>query len=290
MKTTAQQPRTSQAVKAKVNKQNSVSSILQRYKDKTTQRQSTEEEEPLKGKFETAQLKTKINHSASNFSYRTGPNSVSTERVGTNMTAFLDPADPVSGSEPGASEQKNLMKRLKGKYNLASWALIKGHLLNHDLGGFGVSDNLFPITKDANSSHLHAVEYGMKDYLTYVSQNRANHVNPNGVYYQVKVQSGLDEDSYKNGSQFICNAYTANDIDGNCTLYEKFIDNVVIESHPGPAIDENGWAHDGDDEDVDNFSHAESPDTWNHKGTGRRGRKGSSDWEKEQYNGRISTN
>lgn len=55
MKTTAKQPESSQAIQAKVNKQSSVNSILQRYKDKTTQRQSTEEEELLQGKFETAQ-------------------------------------------------------------------------------------------------------------------------------------------------------------------------------------------------------------------------------------------
>lgn len=51
--------------------------------------------------------------------------------------------------------------------------------------------------------------------------------------------------------------------------------------------DERGWAHTLGDEDdaAENFSHAESPDTWEHKGTGKRGKKGSSAWEKEQEMG-----
>lgn len=55
MKTTAKQPESSLVAQAKVNKQDSVNSILQRYKDKTTQLHSADEEELLQGKFETAQ-------------------------------------------------------------------------------------------------------------------------------------------------------------------------------------------------------------------------------------------
>lgn len=55
MKTIAKQSKVSQTTQAKVNKQAAVSTILQAYKDKTTQRQSAEEEELLQGKFETVQ-------------------------------------------------------------------------------------------------------------------------------------------------------------------------------------------------------------------------------------------
>ena len=234
------------------------------------------------------QRKTNISHSTANFTYKTGATSTESETVGTSMTAYLDPKDPVSGSEPGASEQKNLMKRLKGKYGLASWALIKGHLLNHDLGGFGVASNLFPITKDANGGHLRAAEYGVKEHLKTANTNHDKGNNPNGVLYQVNVQSGLDENSYGNGSKFVCNAWDINNIDGSRTLGDKFIDGIEIESNPGTATNEDGWAHDDEDETADNFSHAQSPNTWNHKGKGRRGRVGSSDFEKEIGRGSIN--
>lgn len=55
MKTTAKQLDTSQALQAKVNKQGSINSILQRYKNQTAQFQTAEDEELLQGKFETVQ-------------------------------------------------------------------------------------------------------------------------------------------------------------------------------------------------------------------------------------------
>lgn len=59
MKTTAKRPESSQAIQAKVNKQDPVNSILQKYKDKTAQLQSAEEEELLQGKFNSVQLYSK---------------------------------------------------------------------------------------------------------------------------------------------------------------------------------------------------------------------------------------
>ncbi|MDR0949548.1 MAG: hypothetical protein LBM69_08560, partial [Lachnospiraceae bacterium] len=64
--------------------------------------------------------------------------------VGNYMIAHLDPEDPRNGSETGQTEQAGLMRWL-GNQEVNS-LLIKGHLLNHDLGGLGISENLFPLT------------------------------------------------------------------------------------------------------------------------------------------------
>lgn len=55
MKTTISNKEVSQTIQAKAQKQASVNTILQAYKDKTAQRQSAKEEELLQGKFETVQ-------------------------------------------------------------------------------------------------------------------------------------------------------------------------------------------------------------------------------------------
>lgn len=55
MKTTISNKEVSQTIRPKAQKQASVNSILQAYKDHTVQRQSAEEEELLQGKFETVQ-------------------------------------------------------------------------------------------------------------------------------------------------------------------------------------------------------------------------------------------
>lgn len=59
MKETAQQSKISHVIQSKVNRQGSVNSILQRYKDKTTQLQSKEKEELLENKFVPVQLYSK---------------------------------------------------------------------------------------------------------------------------------------------------------------------------------------------------------------------------------------
>lgn len=300
MKTTAQQPRTSQAVKAKVNKQDSVSSILQRYKDKTAQLQTAEEEELLQGKFETVQrmqldeeeplqrkpndtglpdnLKSgienlsgynmddvKVHYNSSQpvtlqahayaqgtdihvapgqekhlpheawhvvqqkqgrvkptmqmkgnvnvnddvglekeadvmgakamqlkaYSYtpllhsKTTNNTAQlatsiqygglvpfrfakgavdvTGNVGTRMKAHLDPRFPETGTDTSGSDAFNgLFDALQANTN-STW--VRGHLLNHDLGGIAHYNNLFPITTAANGEHYHEVEKIVKHWV-----------------------------------------------------------------------------------------------------------------------------
>lgn len=65
-----------------------------------------------------------------------------TDNVGINTDAYLDRTDKKKGTGVGART---------GIYN--HFGLVQGHLLNADLGGEAVSENLFPISQELNKSH-----------------------------------------------------------------------------------------------------------------------------------------
>ncbi len=219
------------------------------------------------------QLKTSVEHDTANFKYRSidTNNKLSskidkTETVGTRMKAWLDPKDSVTGSAPGG-DQDNLMKSLKLQGNLASYALIKGHLLNHDLGGFGVAENLFPITKQANVEHLVYAEYAVKQGL---ADAYSSGVNGRGVYYEVQANGpGNCDDYLKSGAFFSCAAYTA-DTD-NKKKGTPLMTPIDIQSDVGSAIDKAADYVNNDGTLVTRRSYAPALKGWEHAGSGRKG-------------------
>ena len=86
-----------------------------------------------------------------------------TETTGGTMHANLDPADSVKGSTPAG--QESMMANLRMRYGYKGNGLVRGHLLNHDLGGKGIPENLFPITAEANHIHRDSVETPTKEML-----------------------------------------------------------------------------------------------------------------------------
>jgi hypothetical protein len=136
---------------------------------------------PTKG----VQLKTKIKHS-------TGKLKVLNEdrTVGMAMEASLDPQDPVVGSATGVNTA--WMQSIRKTYPKAN--VVRGHLLNHDLGGFGVEENLYPISTKANSDHSTKVEQKVKGALTKADKDGGE------VNYGVQVKEAK---SYEK-AQFLC--------------------------------------------------------------------------------------
>lgn len=118
--------------------------------------------------------------------------------VGSKMSAILDPNDVVTGSlSTEDTTQTDLMRQIyridhdskKGTrdvYNMSKNKYVKGHLLNHDLGGPGLFFNLFPITNYANSEHKTKVEMPVKSLLNEIST-----ITDNGAYvkYDVAVEN-----------------------------------------------------------------------------------------------------
>lgn len=102
--------------------------------------------------------KTIIKHTVS---YVTLPGAGTHHLVGKRMVAKLYPDDPVQGSATGPNW--TWMQKLRATYRRAN--IVRGHLLNHDLGGFGTPENLYPISTKANAEHSDRVEQNVKALL-----------------------------------------------------------------------------------------------------------------------------
>ena len=83
------------------------------------------------------------------------------------------------GSPPRSGAQSTLMSKLETDPGESSPdKYIRGHLLNEHIGGVGDATNLFPITGNANSRHLHSTESRVKRWVD---------VPANWVFYEVTV-------------------------------------------------------------------------------------------------------
>lgn len=92
----------------------------------------------------------------------------------------------------GPSGQETLMEKLPTNPSLGSqYKYIRGHLLNHNIGGPGEPFNLYPITANANSKHLQYVERGVKKWV--LSEGKS-------ADYTVKV-TGVDTTHVNDGSK-----------------------------------------------------------------------------------------
>ncbi|MBR2090710.1 MAG: DUF4157 domain-containing protein [Fibrobacter sp.] len=87
--------------------------------------------------------------------------------VGYLTKAILSPGHPIKGTGPGDHEQKELMEAIECCG--AARAFCRGHLLNHQLGGLGIAQNMIPITESANTTHENNVEQGVKN-LVYANE------------------------------------------------------------------------------------------------------------------------
>lgn len=229
------------------------------------------EEEPIQGEFEShapaqlheasavkpnntglpenfnsdkpVQLKTKITHQTADFTYAEGEK----DKVGVAMEATLDPHDPVIGSSTG-TPQKELYDAVDAK---AKSSMVRGHLLNHDLGGYGVAENLYPITSSANSKHKFYVENPVQEELGKAQRatNKIKYDNNQGqgIFYKVEVGNlQTDTDNLvKNKVEFVCTAVKLTDVGkesfGN-TGAPLFNTTIVSDTQGAKSID-RGSAH-----------------------------------------------
>lgn len=101
--------------------------------------------------------------------------------VGTKMVATILGPDHEAGSEP--TQQKALLDLLPTQRGSEVGNYIRGHLLNDNVGGPGVSKNLYPITQRANRLHLQYMERTIK---TWVNDKRY------WVFYSVAITNMSD--------------------------------------------------------------------------------------------------
>ncbi|MEO1051231.1 MAG: hypothetical protein AAFX87_11420 [Bacteroidota bacterium] len=85
--------------------------------------------------------------------------------VGNMIQADLDLTDPIMGSGVGGGAiAANLMTDLALNFPGIPGGWVQGHLLNSNLGGLGITSNLFPITTAANGKHS-SIEHEVKELL-----------------------------------------------------------------------------------------------------------------------------
>jgi hypothetical protein len=200
--------------------------------------QATQTQVPRTGGA-VAQLQTKIEHKTGLVNMGDALAPVNYE-VGKKMTARLDVNDPVQGSAVGDMQEWNVA--IRKKYPRAR--VIRGHLLNHDLGGFGVSANLFPISDAANREHSYAVEKKVKAALNTRNKN-APAEDDRTVNYSVEVNDPAGNATeaafacqwrYKDGGHWVERQHT--------------VTSKLTARHTRAGIEEGAEAKDGAIKDV----------------------------------------
>lgn len=118
--------------------------------------------------------------------------------VGTKMEAVLYQESPLKGSPVG--NQWTWMDAIKKR---AATTVIRGHLLNHDLGGKGLPYNLFPISNGANSAHSLQVEQKVKGLLYGSTAKRTGNTLDQKVKVEYSVEV-VNRDDDKLKADFQC--------------------------------------------------------------------------------------
>ena len=124
------------------------------------------------------------------------------DTVGKSMTVDWLGSKHPEGSTPESGVQDKLMGLLVTDPKKGSaFKFIRGHLLNHNLGGRGNAENMFPITANANSQHSQSTETRIKGWLKKPDR---------WVWYQVKVtsiSSQLDVKKAKSPENWVDSAF-----------------------------------------------------------------------------------
>lgn len=136
-----------------------------------------------------------------------------TAEVATAMHAELDPDDPVKGSSTASSNAFTKLLRALKAHTDTGW--VRGHLLNHDLGGLAVVNNLFPITSAANTAHYHEVEKNVKHWIG------------EGCHVEYNVEARQSQNAGSPDGLFICEAEVTEDPE-DAGLDGERIEKVIV--------------------------------------------------------------
>lgn len=184
------------------------------------------------------QFTTDIDYHTGVLNYWCGGLNWGVQTVGVEMEAYLDPADAKTGSRTAAGV---------GIYANGNYPnIVQGHLLNANLGGQAISENLFPITSEMNRAHSTQVEDALKAQFLRINNNRANLLGWNNrrLYYHLTVNhaANISPVTLRNTS-FNVTAYITDN--NNPALHggvnrdpaEGGINNLQINT-PGPSLND----------------------------------------------------
>jgi hypothetical protein len=206
----------------------------------------------------TVQRITNIKYFSAPFNYVNTKGAEEKEVVGAKMNADLDPEDAIKGSEPGDGVQFGIMSSLKF-YGIKR--MIRGHLMNGQMGGLGIAANLFPITAHANSKHKSYMENYVKGQL--FEENKKPIGQKRHIYYNVQVvpQSAPHAVGWSPiNVDFVCSA------DNGGGGWQR---NVTIQSRPTKdAKNQGNEGGPGKNPDLKGRAEGKSPANWGQAGDG----------------------
>lgn len=129
------------------------------------------------------QRQTYFNQRGQIYHWRDEHNADKTTEVGKSVEVWLDPNSMIQGQSVNLNtSQDGMMGAIRYWWNISGGDVVKGHLWNDNLGGSALNNNLYPITKAANSDHLRYIENVAKDFV----------YKRIPIYYKVKVDANPD--------------------------------------------------------------------------------------------------
>jgi hypothetical protein len=150
------------------------------------------------------------------------------------------------GSPPGSGQDELMEKLVTDPKKRSAFKYIRGHLLNENLSGKGENDNLFPITANANSQHLHSTEKYVKDWVAPDAADTKGEKSKKMKHYamyEVEAKPGnykLDntkvEENFVN-SKFNCRVVLKDESGTEKGNFQTSIDSVYEEKKQASTID-----------------------------------------------------
>jgi hypothetical protein len=195
---------------------------------------------------QTIQLQSYVENTGQPYHYGGGKK----QMAGKQMRAWLDPKKPIKGQSASLNKsQEEMMAAIRVHYRLTQkpGSVVKGHLLNDNLGGPALSNNLYPITKGANSAHLGYVE-------NVVKQSVWN--DDEGIFYQINVNGNPDITDPI--ASFDCLIHEWNPKKGKESIGKKVQYHRVVNSDLGNAVSKSAY-HDVDDMEEDEATRERNP-------------------------------
>jgi hypothetical protein len=191
------------------------------------------------------QLKTEVIHNSGIQQYEDKNGDVQGQLVGKSMFAYLDPYDPLVGTESDVFERNGIYldptyvykDDKKNKYAKGPTAM---HLLNAHLGGLAIDINLFPQRSTMNRDHLNVAEYNAKAKLLTLRNYTPKQLKGARVYYGVVVEPAakvLKPDNVKDSRFYV---YGPTYVDkNNEPVKEDWETNV--EGDLNEKLNDKGW-------------------------------------------------
>lgn len=143
--------------------------------------------------------------------YHSGTLSGTGNTVGTQMVADpLGPDHPAGQKPSGANVWSSLLVTDPAQSNDRKY--IRGHLLNHQVGGSGAAQNLFPITAAANDLHESQIESTVKRWVN--TERKWVYYRVQVAVAEVNVNPRRLPANNKINANFVCEAYVI-DVSGS---------------------------------------------------------------------------